>query len=94
MRANAPLKLAMRIGSEYRVTAITGRHWASFADRNRLDPERVIARIDELAGRLPAAFRSAADDADVVVLGSELPGRLADRVSEHAERCRIALSRR
>jgi serine/threonine-protein kinase HipA len=73
------LKLAMRIGSEYRVTSISGRHWASFADRNRLDPERVIARIDELAGRLPAAFRSAADDADVVVLGSELPGRLADR---------------
>jgi serine/threonine-protein kinase HipA len=88
------LRLAMRIGSEYRVTAITGRHWTAFAEKNQLDPEQVISRVDELAGRLPAAFRAAADDEEVTVLGSELPGRLAERVEEHVARCRVALARR
>lgn len=85
------LRLAMKVGSEYRVTAITGRHWAAFAEQNGLDPDRVIARVDELAGRLPGAFREAAAAAEVVALGSALPARLAARVEEHAERCRKAL---
>ena len=84
----------MRIGSEYRIAAVTGHHWAVFAQQNHLDAARVIARIDELAERLPAAFRTVADDADVGVLRSELPRRLADEVAKLVERCRAALSRR
>ena len=85
------LRLAMKIGSEYRVAAIEGRHWVAFAERNGLDPDRTIARIDELARRLPDAFREAAGAAAVVVLGSALPDRLAEWVGEHTERCRKAL---
>jgi serine/threonine-protein kinase HipA len=85
------LRLAMKIGSEYRVEGITGRHWRAFAERNRLDPDRTVERVDRLAERLPAAFRAAADDATVKALGSELPDRLADRVTAHAETCRQAL---
>ena len=33
------LRPARRIGSEYRVGAITARHWDTFAERNGLDPE-------------------------------------------------------
>jgi serine/threonine-protein kinase HipA len=87
------LRLAMRIGSEYRVTAITGRHWAAFAARNRLDPEETISRVDDLARQLPAAFRTVAAGTDVATLDSKLPDRLADRVAEHVERCRSALAR-
>ncbi|NMO55050.1 type II toxin-antitoxin system HipA family toxin [Actinoplanes sp. TBRC 11911] len=85
------LRLAMKIGSEYRVEGITGRHWRAFAERNRLDPDRTVERVDRLAERLPAAFRAAADDATVKALDSELPDRLAGRVAEHAEKCRRAL---
>jgi serine/threonine-protein kinase HipA len=88
------LRLAMRIGTEYRISAITGHHWATFAERNQLDPERVIARVGELADLLPSAFRKAALEDDVVALGSALPDRLADRVEDHAGRCRTALGRR
>ncbi|MEV6844312.1 HipA domain-containing protein [Actinoplanes sp. NPDC051411] len=88
------LRLAMRIGTEYRVTAITGRRWATFAERNGLDPERVVARVGELAALLPGAFRKAAADDDVVALDSDLPAMLADRVAEHVERCQAALARR
>jgi serine/threonine-protein kinase HipA len=88
------LRLAMKIGSEYRVEAISGRHWRAFAERNSLDPDRTVERVDELAKRLPGAFRSAADDAAVKSLGSDLPERLADRVADHAEKCRHALEAR
>jgi serine/threonine-protein kinase HipA len=86
------LRLAMRIGSEYRIEAITGRHWAAFAERNGLDPVRVAERIDELGGRLPAAFREAATTAPVAALNSDLPARLVSDVEKHVDRCRAALA--
>ncbi|BFU47294.1 type II toxin-antitoxin system HipA family toxin [Krasilnikovia sp. MM14-A1004] len=86
------LRLAMKIGSEYRVDAIGARHWAAFADRNGLHPDQVLGRVDELARRLPDAFRVAARDEAVLALGSDLPDRLADRVSQHVKRCRAALA--
>jgi serine/threonine-protein kinase HipA len=88
------LRLAMKIGSQYQVEAITGRHWDAFAVRNGIDPDRTVTRVDELAQRLPAAFRAAARDASVVALGSGLPDRLAAKVEEHAKRCRAALATR
>jgi serine/threonine-protein kinase HipA len=84
-------RLAMRIGSEYRVSAIAGRHWKAFAHQNGLDPDRTTARIDQLARRLPAAFGEAADAESVKALGSDLPDRLVTRIEEHAKRCRSAL---
>ncbi|GLY98079.1 hypothetical protein [Actinoplanes sp. NBRC 103695] len=82
------LRLAMRIGSEYRVAAIAGRHWDAFAERNGLDPGLVKERIDELSRRLPEAFREAAAEPAVVALRSDLARRLASLVREQAERCR------
>lgn len=75
------LRLAMRIGSEYRVDAITARHWAMLAERNGLDPERLIGRIDEMARRLPDAFREAAAADTVTALRSGLPERLVTSVA-------------
>ncbi|GAA2619329.1 type II toxin-antitoxin system HipA family toxin [Paractinoplanes durhamensis] len=86
------LRLAMRIGSEYRVEAITGRHWRAFAAQNGLDPDRTITRIDELAGRLPGAFEEAARAEAVVALKSSLPERLTAAVGKHADRCRKNLA--
>ena len=81
------LRLAMKIGSEYRISAITGRHWRAFAAQNGLNPDRLLVRIDELAGRLPAAFREAASADAVTALRSGLPERLAKRIEEHAVQC-------
>jgi serine/threonine-protein kinase HipA len=85
------LRMAMRIGSEYRLEAISGRHWRRFAEANGLDPQTTLARIDDLAARTPDALATAVKAAPVRALGSELPGRLLDRVSTHARRCRGAL---
>ena len=85
------LRLAMRIGTEYRIDAIRRRHWDAFADQNGLDPDRTKERIDDLARRLPAAFRAAADAGPVKALGSDLPGRLVAEIQEHVKRCHAAL---
>ncbi len=85
------LRLAMKIGSEYRISAITGRHWRAFAVRNGLDAEAVLTRIDELAYRLPAAFREAGSADAVTALRSGLPDRLTANIKEHAEQCRQSL---
>ncbi|WP_250002351.1 type II toxin-antitoxin system HipA family toxin [Actinoplanes sp. M2I2] len=87
------LRLAMKIASEYRVGAITGRHWRAFAERNRLDPDRMLDRIAELAGRLPEALREAAGADAVTALGSDLPERLVAQVTIHARACLAALGR-
>ncbi|SNY72622.1 HipA domain-containing protein [Paractinoplanes atraurantiacus] len=86
------LRLAMKIGSEYRIEAITGRHWRAFAERNKLDAGRLLARIDDLAARPPEALRQAASAEMVASLGSSLPERLVAEVRDHVTRCRGALA--
>lgn len=59
---------------------------------NRLDPGETIARIDSLAARAAECFHLAAQDAAVRALGSDLPGRLMERVAARADHCRKALA--
>ncbi len=86
------LRMAMRIGGEYRIERIGGRHWRRFAVENGLDPDTTLARIDELAARTPTSLAKAAQAAAVQALESELPARLIERVSARASRCRTALT--
>jgi serine/threonine-protein kinase HipA len=82
------LRMAMRIGGEYRIAAVGARHWRRLAESNGLDPDATVARVDELAALAPEAFQAAAvDDAD-----GDLAERLCERVTVHAERCRAALA--
>lgn len=79
------LQMAMRIGGEYRIAALRGRHWRRFAEENSLDPDATVARVDELAARAPDAFRA-------VATGDRLAEVLIDRITAHAEACRAALA--
>jgi serine/threonine-protein kinase HipA len=87
------LRMAMRVGGEERVEGISGRHWRRFAEANRLDADKTVARVDALAARTPECFTEAMQDGGVKALGSGLPVRLAERVTAHALRCRTALAR-
>jgi serine/threonine-protein kinase HipA len=82
------LRLAMRVGGEYRVQGVIGRHWRRFADQNGLDADPLLAKIDDLAARAPDAFSAAARDPEIVQLASDLPERLVERVSARAAKCR------
>jgi serine/threonine-protein kinase HipA len=85
------LRLAMRIGGEYRIAAVTARHWRRFATDNQLDPDAVLDRIGSLAERLPDCLADATRSAAVQELDSDLPGRLLDRITAQVLRCRTAL---
>ena len=47
------IKLAMKIGGEYRLQGISLKHWGRFAEENRLDFEMVRDRIADVAAKLP-----------------------------------------
>jgi serine/threonine-protein kinase HipA len=79
------LRLAMKIGGEYRVETVYGRHWRRFAAANGLDPEYVLDRVNRLVTRVPDAFARVAASPAVQSLGSDLPTRLADRVGRAAQ---------
>jgi serine/threonine-protein kinase HipA len=82
------LRMAMRIGGEYRIAAIRARHWRRLAEGCGLDPDATVARIDDLAARTPDAFKAVAEhNAD-----GDLAERLCQRITAHAGHCRAALA--
>jgi len=85
------LRLAMRIGSSYRVQDIAARHWEACADGIGLEPDTVVARVRELAGQMPDAL--AALERRVVREGLDqaVVGRLTALLAGHAQRCIRAL---
>lgn len=85
------LRMAMKIGGEYGLDAVHGRHWRRFAQANRLDPDETVARIDDLATHTPDAFTTSAKDKAVRALRSKLPSCLTDRVAARAAQCRKKL---
>ena len=85
------LRMAMKIGGEYGLDAVHGRHWRRFAQANRLDPDETVARIDDLAARTPDAFTASAEDMAVQALESGLPSRLTERVAARAAQRRKKL---
>lgn len=86
------LRLAMRVGGEYRIARLTGRHWRRLAPAIGVDADALVARIDALAARVPDALAAAGTTDPVLALSSPLPARLLDRVAVHASACRAALA--
>jgi serine/threonine-protein kinase HipA len=84
------LKLAMKIGNDYRVFPYHNS-WPRAAKDLGLDADRVLVRVGELADRTPEAFAAAAASPDVEPLGRPLPARLVDLVADRVERCQAVL---
>jgi serine/threonine-protein kinase HipA len=80
------LRMAMRIGGEYRCKAITKRSWLKLADTNQLDAERLVERARVLAASIGELLPGlAAEVADAT--GSGLPALLAERGERWSSRC-------
>lgn len=85
------LKMAMRIGGEYRLERIRARHWRRFAEQNSLDPEAVIIRIADLAERMPDSLAAATHSETIDVFDTSLSERLLERATTRARQCRKEL---
>ncbi|NUO55129.1 MAG: type II toxin-antitoxin system HipA family toxin [Hamadaea sp.] len=87
------LRMAMRIGGDYRLDGITGTRWRRLADEAGLDPEDSVRRAREYAQRLPEMISRIVKTDEISGLGSRLPARLAERMTARAALCEHLLDR-
>lgn len=81
------LRLAMKFGGSYYVTASGPRLWPKVAGELGLDVEQVIERAHALIHVTPEALSQAAREEQVTHLKSTMPARLVDLVSRRVVDC-------
>jgi serine/threonine-protein kinase HipA len=81
------LKLAMKLGGEYRLKAHRPATWPRTAAELGLDEDAVLTRVRGLVEQSVDALVDAAQDAVVKELGSPLPGRLIEAIAERQKIC-------
>ena len=86
------IKLAMKIGGEYKLDLIGLRHWQKFARETRLDPDKAIAGLISLAEQLPDVVSSVQAQARKDGLNNAIVGRLAEHLIARAKKCHRLLS--
>lgn len=79
------LKLAMKLGGEYRIRDIRARHLERLARDTRQDPDALIARATEMASHISAAAPAIAARITVAGLTHPIVPRLADAVRDRVE---------
>jgi len=85
------LKLAMRIGSKYRMAEISRRDWMRLAEQVRVDPEQVVNDIRRMADELPDRLSTIAREALRTGLDRSRTDRLTRILVERAGECRTSL---
>lgn len=87
------VKLAMKIGADYKLRRTDRRSaWEAAADGMKLDRDKVVSRVFDLAQRLPDAIQSVADDPGVVQLKTDFAERLAELIAARCAHCVSVLS--
>jgi serine/threonine-protein kinase HipA len=86
------LKLAMKVGDEYKLSQIGLRQWQKFARETRLDADELIARLGSMARQLPNEADDARRRAQAEGLDKAIIDRLATRLIERAGECEKVLA--
>ncbi|MDR3473004.1 MAG: type II toxin-antitoxin system HipA family toxin [Devosia sp.] len=81
------LKLANKIGGTYLIDDIGPRQWEKFAVETRLPKQDVLTAARDLAGALPAAIHTVADQARSEGLDHPVIPRMVEILRTRAERC-------
>ena len=81
------LKLAMRIGRDYRLRDIGAREWRGLASSVRLEPDAVLDRVTNIAERIPGEATVLRDEMVSEGLEQAVIGRLTDHMAARAEKC-------
>lgn len=85
------LRLAMRVGSEYRIRNIVRRHWEDLARDLSLEPATVVEQVTAMAAAMPTRLAAVRDRAIADGLDPSVVDTLADLLSGHVARCLRAL---
>jgi serine/threonine-protein kinase HipA len=86
------VKLAMKIGGEYRLRNIASRNWQKFAGELRLDSAELSKRIKDMAISLSDHATEIEKKLESEGLSHAIIGRLAARVKIRAVSCHRLLS--
>ncbi|UGY17062.1 type II toxin-antitoxin system HipA family toxin [Bradyrhizobium septentrionale] len=85
------MKLAMKVGGEYRLAQIGAREWQKFARETRFDAEKVIAGLNSLAELLPDNVSDVCAAAQAEGLDNAIIERLSAKLIERAKDCQRLL---
>lgn len=83
------LRLAMKLGDEYRIHVQRASSWPAFARQLGVDADQLVDRVRTILATAPDAFAQAS--AEIRHVESDLPARLTDAVAARAIRCTSAL---
>ncbi|MBR0966997.1 type II toxin-antitoxin system HipA family toxin [Bradyrhizobium diazoefficiens] len=86
------IKLAMKIGGEYKLSQIGLREWQKFARETRFDADKVIAGLSSMAEQLPDNVTAVCARAKEEGLDNAIIARLADQLIARAKNCQRILS--
>ncbi|WFU14433.1 type II toxin-antitoxin system HipA family toxin [Bradyrhizobium sp. CB3481] len=85
------IKLAMKVGGEYKLDQIGLRQWQKFARETRVDADEVIARLISMAEQIPDLIADIRARAQKEGLGNAVIERLAATLSARAMDCERVL---
>jgi serine/threonine-protein kinase HipA len=86
------IRLAMKIGSTYRIRDIRGRHWRGLCQSLRIDEDETIDRIERMAGNISDQVGDLGGRMTSDGLDAEAVGRLVKRIGGRARTCRKLLA--
>lgn len=86
------MKLAMKVGGEYKLSLVGLRQWQKFAREMRIDADALVERLAAMAERLPDEVNAARAGARSEGLDAPIIERLAKELIERANACRKSLA--
>jgi len=81
------VRLAMKIGGEYKLSQIGLRHWQKFARETRVNADALIERFKGMARQLPDEINTARARAHEAGLDHGIVERLAEQLTERTGEC-------
>lgn len=87
------VKLAMRIGGEYRIRFIQQRHWERLALASGAEPEQLVAIVDDVAAQVPDLLRDVCRQVEEEGAGHPILTRMQEEITAHARACHARLRR-
>jgi serine/threonine-protein kinase HipA len=85
------MKLAMKVGGEYKLSLVGMRQWQKFAREMRIHADALVERLAAMAERLPDEVNAARAGARSEGLDAPIIERLAKELIERADACRKSL---
>jgi serine/threonine-protein kinase HipA len=86
------VKLAMKVGGEYKLSQIGLRQWQKFAREVRVDPDELITLLISMAKQLPDEMNAARVRASEEGLQANIIERLAAQLAKRAGECERLLA--